>query len=271
MEISMEGYVLSNFLIAGGILAAAAVRVRFIRPRRVLLGALSASLASAVAAGCAWGKSVWAGGLCLGVSLAAMLAGLRLRVCLRAAAWTALGVLLTAGAAVSAKLWNAMRAPFPALLASGVMFGLACLLPRGGREAATEWAMRITTRMGSADVTAMIDTGNRLREPFSDLPVLIVSRRCLSGVIDRVCMDEETPLAPGFRVVRYRVLGGGGCMRCFRPEKISVLQDGVWVEAEEMWVAIYPGVIPGGLDALAPPSIGTGDGAATQSGRRRGL
>lgn len=268
MEISIEGYAVLNFLIIGGIMASAAVRVRFIRPGRVLWGALSGAAASAVLAWIGRTQSVWARVLCPAVSLAVMLGGFRMRVWLRALLWIFLGMLLTAGTAVTAALWWRGSTPWPAVIASLATFVLACLWPHAGREDAQEIPMRITTRMGSSEIVAMLDTGNRLREPFSDLPVLIVSRRCLTRVIDSVCMDEGAVLAPGFRVVRYRVLGGGGCMRCFRPENLSMLRGGRWADAPDMWVAIYPGSIPGGVDALAPPCVYGGERAAVQSGRR---
>lgn len=265
---SIEGYAVSNFLIVGGILASSAVRVRFIRPRRVLLGALSGTILAAALAWAGRAECTWARVLCPAVSLAVMLGGLKARVWTRALIWIALGTLLTAGAAASAKVWGRVGTPWPAAIASLAAFVLACLWPRGGRGDAQDMPMRIATRMGSAEIVAMIDTGNRLREPLSDLPVLIVSRRCLTRIIDSVCMDERSVLAPGFRMVRYRVLGGGGCMRCFRPEKLSVLRGGRWTDAPDMWVAIYPGSIPGGVDALAPPSVYGSEGAAVQSGRR---
>lgn len=265
---SIEGYFIASFLIDLGVLAAAAVRVRGVRAGRVLLGALAGALGASAATGLKWTAAFWPPALCLSLSLCVMLGGRRARVWMRTAAWTAAATLLTAGLTLSAMVWLKLSAPWAAIGAAGVTFVAACLAPQGGREETAETPVRITTRMGTAEVTAMIDTGNRLREPFSDLPVLIVSARCLTTVIDAVCMDEREILPPGFRVVRYRVLGGGGYMRCFRPERISALKGREWIDAPDMWVAIYPGSIPGGLDALAPPAVCGGEGARAQSGRR---
>ena len=265
---SIEWYFIASFLTDLGILAAAAVRARGVRAKRVFMGAFAGALGAALLVWMERAAAGWAPMLCLSLSLCVMLGGRKARVWMRTAAWTAAATLMTAGLTLSATLWLKLSAPWAAVGAACVTFIVACLAPRGGSEEAAETPVRITTRMGTAEVTAMIDTGNRLREPFSDLPVLIVSGRCLTTVIDAVCMDEREILPPGFRVVRYRVLGGGGYMRCFRPERISALKGREWIDAPDMWVAIYPGSIPGGLDALAPPSVCGGEGARAQSGRR---
>ena len=265
---SIEWYFIASFLTDLGILAAAAVRARGVRAGRVLLGALAGALCASALAWMKWRAALWPPVLCLSLSLCVMLGGRKARVWMRITAWTAAGVLLTAGLALSATVWLGLSAPWAAMGAAFMTFVAACLAPRPESSEVHETPVRITTRMGTAEVTAMIDTGNRLREPFSDLPVLIVSGRCLTTVIDAVCMDEREVLPPGFRVVRYRVLGGGGYMRCFRPERISTLKGREWIDAPDMWVAIYPGGIPGGLDALAPPSVCGGEDARTQSGRR---
>ena len=265
---SIEWYFIASFLTDLGILAAAAVRARAVRPKRVVLSALLGALAAAVLEWMHWSAARWATPVCLSLSVLAMLAGQRSRVWVRMLSWMAAAILLTAGLAVSLSLWLRKTSPWTAIGAALIVLAAACLIPRDEGDAAGEANVRITTRMGAAEITAMIDTGNRLREPFSDLPVLIVSARCLTRIIDAVCMDEREILPPGFRVVRYRVLGGGGTMRCFRPERISVRRGSAWIDAPEMWVAIYPGGIPGGVDALAPPSVYSGQYERTQSGRR---
>lgn len=265
---SIERYFITSFLIDLGVLAGAAVRARGVRAGRVFLGALAGAMGASLLTILRCASALWAPFFCLSLSLCVTLCGRRARVWMRMAAWTAAGALLTAGIALAAADCLKLRAPWSALGAALIVLLAACLLPRGEGANADETPMRIITRMGTAEVTAMIDTGNRLREPFSDLPVLIVSGRCLTKIIDAVCMDEREILPPGFRVVRYRALGGGGHMRCFRPERICALRGREWLDVPDMWVAIYPGGIPGGVDALAPPAVCGGENARSQSGRR---
>ena len=114
--------------------------------------------------------------------------------------------------------------------------------------------LRIATRMGYAEVEALIDTGNRLHEPLSGLPVLIIGKRSLKGLLDDSCLERTGGrLAPGFRIVRYGALGGSGEMDCFRPESVCIWRNGEWKETGDLWIAIYPGEIPSGVEALAPP------------------
>ena len=73
------------------------------------------------------------------------------------------------------------------MTAAGWLIVAACVfLDDDGRRAEGRMRgtvfLRITTRMGSAEVEALIDTGNRLREPLSGLPVIIVGKRNLRGV-----------------------------------------------------------------------------------------
>ncbi len=117
--------------------------------------------------------------------------------------------------------------------------------------------VRIDTRMGSTEVEALVDTGNRLTEPISGLPVLIVEDQLLRGIIDASCLyPYGKRLPPGFRVVRYGVLGGEGEMRCFRPKSVCVRATKGWIEAPDVWIGIYPGRMPNDIEALAPPVFG---------------
>ncbi len=164
-----------------------------------------------------------------------------------------------------------------AALAGGVMTLLAERIPSGGLLTAVGWPLvwaaalltdflrmsrgsgscirlRIGTRMGKTEVEAMIDTGNRLHEPLSGLPVVIVGRKQLKGVLDeRSLYGTENRLMPGFRLIRYGTIGGSGEMKCFRPESVWIMRNGVWQEGPDIWIGIYPGELPSALEAIAPP------------------
>lgn len=152
-------------------------------------------------------------------------------------------------------IWSSGR---PLTMAAGWLIVAVCAFfdgreCRAGRMHGTV-VLRIATRMGSAEVEALIDTGNRLCEPLSGLPVLIVGKKSLRGLLDDSCLERtKGRLAPGFRIVRYGALGGSGEMDCFRPESVCVWRNSEWEEVQDLWVAIYPGGIPSGVEALAPP------------------
>lgn len=132
-------------------------------------------------------------------------------------------------------------------ISDGIQAAHAC----GGRV-----RLRIATRMGTAELDALVDTGNCIREPVSGLPVVIAGRCSLLGLMDPSCLTLQADrLPPGFRMVTYSGLGGNGEMHCFRPESVHVLRKGRWEEAADLWVAVYQGTLSAQFDALAPPDL----------------
>jgi len=258
MELSIEGYFAVNFLISAALFTLTARGEGRVRAGAVLLSSLAAAGGATAAQA---GRLPRA--LVPPAVLATVLASQRgqpPRARLKSVGRCALWAGLFAGGMLFLQARVSLRAPGRAVLFALLLF--AACLPLAGRRASGEGSgrvrLRIATSMGSTEISAMIDTGNCLREPFSGLPVLVVSAGCLRPVLDPLCLDEARPLPPGFRLVFYRALGGGGRMRCFRPESVSRLCRGRWIEAPDMWVAVYAGRIPGAPDALAPPVLRSG-------------
>lgn len=113
------------------------------------------------------------------------------------------------------------------------------------------WEVRVSLCFQGKSIRfpALIDTGNRLREPMSGLPVLIAEASLLDGLLGG-------ELAPGLtRQVAFGGLGGCGTVRCFHPDHVWICRGGQLIPAPEIWVAVYPGRIPGMQRALAPPSF----------------
>lgn len=254
MEVSVEGYFAVNALMSAAVFTLASRQAGRVRRGAVAMASvLSGAGAAAVQAGALPARFAPALMLlCALLALGRRSPGAWLRGLAACALWTC----AFAGAALlmrgEAPLHSMGRVPLYAL---PVLLAGLCLT-RGGRARLPERVrLRIATRMGEAEVTALVDTGNVLREPISGLPVVIVARERLNGILDPVCLDEDELLPPGFRLVRYEALGGGGLMRCFRPLSLKRLEKKRWIDAPEMWVAVYPGKMPGMPDALAPPAV----------------
>lgn len=80
----------------------------------------------------------------------------------------------------------------------------------------------------TVELSALVDTGNSLRDAFSDRPIVIIDGRAaqvlLTEQVPALTADGEVP--KGFRVVPYSVVGGGGLMPVFRPDLITAEVDG---------------------------------------------
>lgn len=113
------------------------------------------------------------------------------------------------------------------------------------------WEVRVSLcfRGRSIRFPALIDTGNRLREPKSGLPVLIAEASLLNELIGDELSESLT------RKIAFGGLGGCGTVRCFHPDHVWICRGGQLIPAPEIWVAVYPGRIPGMQRALAPPSF----------------
>lgn len=261
MAVSVEAYWLVNFamdLLATAIIARSLGRVRW---KRVALAA---------AVGASWAALAQLDALRFLGSLPA-LAALSLLMAAVAIPPDSLRSTLVSGAAllgggvflggVQLAALRLFRGAGAAAFFAGALLGAGALLAatalRKKRLVTWEVQVFLSAGGGEARFRALVDTGNRLREPFSGLPVLICERGVLADVLP-AGYDALPPggAPPGFRQVGYGALGGGGRMNCFRPELCLVDYGNGYLKSPDLWVAVYPGKMPGGVRALAPPVVG---------------
>lgn len=105
-------------------------------------------------------------------------------------------------------------------------------------------------REEEAEFTAVIDTGNLLKEPLSALPVLIADEEALGKRFSECAYRENL-----FREAAFASVGGDGRMKCLRADEIRMNVSGRWTKAPDMWLGLYPGRMRGGVHALAPPVV----------------
>lgn len=135
----------------------------------------------------------------------------------------------------------------PAAGAAAVIILLFLAAPR--RNIRYRWNIDVYLKSGGkqARIAALIDTGNRLREPISNRPVLIVEADALT---------EAFFEGKKLRMLRFGVLGSCGEIPAFRPDEVLICGPaGTLLSAPECFVAVYPGRIPGTARALAPPEF----------------
>jgi len=133
----------------------------------------------------------------------------------------------------------------PACLGGGALLSL--LVSAGRPPGSRDWqvSLRLCVAGRSACFPALIDTGNRLREPFSGLPVVIAEARLVRNILPEA----------GYRTLGFGGLGGEGRMACFRPDALWIGTGRRQRRGPDVWVAVSPKPLPGLCQALAPPEF----------------
>lgn len=248
---SLEAYFLVNFAVDTALIAAVARANECMRLNRVILsGLLAASYALLT-------ESVSAR-LAHPVIQVLLLSILGMILCADADArrWCSIAIQLLGGAMMLGGVGALLPAPerFPAaLVGAGLVLVSAILNVRSHRMLSWEVTVLIGLKGRSVSFRALIDTGNRLHEPISGLPVLIAE----AGLLSDLPVDGLP-----CRRVSFGALGGGGAVKCFHPDAVLIRRGDQFVRAPDVWIASYPGRIPGSTRALAPPSFAVIPGKA---------
>jgi len=121
----------------------------------------------------------------------------------------------------------------------------------------------MTAQRGGKSIafTALADTGNRLTEPFSGAPMVVLDsekgRELLTGPENRWLesgMTQGEP-PPGLRVAPYRTVNGAGMLAAFRPQSLRVRVEGRWLEVEGYLALLPEGQGPEGCDGIFHPRM----------------
>lgn len=247
MTVSIEWFVVQNLSMNALILFLAA-RLSGVRSGRgrVLLGAVL-GCGYAVCAYLPWGHALL--GLaprtvaCAGMTLV-LCAGPRLsdwRRTSRAFAFVWVATLLLGGTGAGVMYMMGASGYGPGAAAVTAVAGgalLALLTCQRNRSASNHLAV-LTVRTGGRRVSlkAVVDTGNALVEPVSNLPVIVVERKALGGL----------EAGQAHRPVPFTSVGGSGVLEAFAADAVRV--DGREVEA---YIAVYDGALAMDGQALIP-------------------
>jgi hypothetical protein len=99
-------------------------------------------------------------------------------------------------------------------------------------------------------LTALIDSGNLLRDVITGLPVIVISRRAAGRLM---LLPPDGSLLPGMRLMTVRTISGSAMMTVFRTDSVRLMHGGSWQE-----VRALIGLSPDGYDgfqALVPASV----------------
>ena len=139
-----------------------------------------------------------------------------------------------------------------------------CLFERifhWGRGMGERYAMTAGRGGRSIAFTALADTGNRLTEPFSGAPMVVLSeekgRQLLTEAearwLESGMTQGEPP--PGLRVAPYRTVNGTGMLAAFRPGSLRVQVEGRWLAVEGYLALLPEGQEPDGCDGVFHPRM----------------
>ncbi len=89
--------------------------------------------------------------------------------------------------------------------------------------------LTVTTNAGILRTAAKIDTGNSLKEPFSQCPVIVMTRRSAEAITPDQLKEYETVTTltyreniSGVRFVPFTAVGGRGILPCFLAKEVRI-------------------------------------------------
>lgn len=119
----------------------------------------------------------------------------------------------------------------------------------------------------SSQIRAKVDTGNTLREPFSNVPVIVTEYKYIKEIIPEDFFDffnevhsiSNKKLYPAlnnnFRIVPFKVVSSEGILPAFKPDKIIISSDGNELEKEAYVAVCSSGNLDSDFEALVNPEL----------------
>lgn len=89
---------------------------------------------------------------------------------------------------------------------------------------------------------AFADSGNNLKEPFSDFPVIVAEKRLFENIL---CQ----------RLIPYSTIGGEGVLGAFKPDKVEISSSVGSVEINDIYIALSDSVKKGEYQGILNPKI----------------
>ena len=134
----------------------------------------------------------------------------------------------------------------------------------GKRESKKRWCqLNISFRGKSTTFKAKIDTANSLREPFSNLPVIVARQNVLKSIFPESenlvgskiftnIQNTAKNLDLKLRMVPFKTVAGEGLLPAFKPDFINISKN----IHKEAYIAICPNkILPQETSALIGPDL----------------
>ncbi len=89
---------------------------------------------------------------------------------------------------------------------------------------------------------AFADSGNNLKEPFSDSPVIIAEKKLFENILCH-------------RLIPFSTIGGEGVLNAFKPDKVEINSSIGSVEIHDVYIALSDSVKKGEYQGILNPKI----------------
>lgn len=118
-----------------------------------------------------------------------------------------------------------------------------------GRQPPKELFCRINVIRGgiTCSCNARVDTGNSLREPFSNYPVVVIEK----AIIRRLIPPDENL---NFRLIPFESVSGSGVLKAFRPDKLTIHYANKIIYTKDVYIAVSETRL-GSTEALLNPDL----------------
>lgn len=133
---------------------------------------------------------------------------------------------------------------FSSLLAYGVS---TLIIKVHNRTVAKKQLYELTIMHGGKTVftNAFVDSGNKLREPFSNAPVIVVD----SSVAKDLFQDDKV------RVIPYHTIGGDGILKAYQADKVKIRSGADEIMLVQQYIAISQQPFHGDYMGLINPEL----------------
>lgn len=121
--------------------------------------------------------------------------------------------------------------------------------------------MVVFTDRKTVEFSVLLDTGNRLRDPLSDLPVAVVDYDAAADILPlslapvfagktHQIPSVEEGVNEGFRVIPYSVIGGEGLLPAFKPKRVEIWKNHKKISEKECIISISREKFNDGIDGI---------------------
>lgn len=104
------------------------------------------------------------------------------------------------------------------------------------------YGVLIETNGKSAEFEGFLDSGNKLREPFSGFPAAVCELKSLKNILTdeeyEILSQDKFSCPEKFKIIPYKSVGKMGILRGFVPDKFTLHKNGKLFSVDEIIIAV---------------------------------